>query len=106
MMFMRRVPPIRRSTPFQPARRANPTMPPRLPGVAPAPILRDLVPDLPPAKDGPTFSVVIPTYNRTTLLPKTLATVFEQAYPTTEILVVDNCSTDDTEQVLAPLIAA
>ena len=56
--------------------------------------------------EGPSFSVIIPTYNRAKLLPKTLATVFEQSYPAKEILVVDNCSTDDTEQVLAPLIAA
>lgn len=56
--------------------------------------------------EGPTFSVVIPTYNRAKLLPKTLETVFAQSYPAKEVLVVDNCSTDDTEQVLAPLIAA
>ncbi len=54
----------------------------------------------------PTFSVVIPTYNRAALLPKTLASVFAQVYPRHEIIVVDNCSTDDTEQVLAPLIEA
>jgi glycosyltransferase involved in cell wall biosynthesis len=56
--------------------------------------------------EGPTFSVVIPTYNRAKLLPKTLATVLAQTYPAHEILVVDNCSTDNTEEVLAPLIAA
>jgi glycosyltransferase involved in cell wall biosynthesis len=56
--------------------------------------------------DGPSFSVVIPTYNRAKLLPKTLDTVLAQTYPPKEIIVVDNCSTDDTEAVLAPLIAA
>jgi glycosyltransferase involved in cell wall biosynthesis len=54
----------------------------------------------------PSFSVVIPTYDRANLLPKTLRTVFDQSYPAKEILVVDNCSTDDTEERLAPLIAA
>jgi glycosyltransferase involved in cell wall biosynthesis len=54
----------------------------------------------------PTFSVVIPTYNRAALLPKTLASVFAQVYPRYEVVVVDNCSTDNTEQVLAPLIEA
>jgi glycosyltransferase involved in cell wall biosynthesis len=54
----------------------------------------------------PTFSVVIPTYNRAALLPKTLASVFAQVYPRYEIIVVDNCSTDNTDQVLAPLIDA
>lgn len=53
---------------------------------------------------GPAFSVVIPTYNRAGLIPKTLASVFAQRYPAHEILVVDNCSTDDTEAVLAPLV--
>jgi glycosyltransferase involved in cell wall biosynthesis len=54
----------------------------------------------------PSFSVVIPTYNRAKLLPKTLASVFGQSHPAKEVLVVDNCSTDDTEVVLAPLIEA
>jgi glycosyltransferase involved in cell wall biosynthesis len=54
----------------------------------------------------PSFSVVIPTYNRSKLIGKTLASVFAQTYPAAEVLVVDNCSTDDTEQVLRPLIEA
>jgi glycosyltransferase involved in cell wall biosynthesis len=56
--------------------------------------------------DKPRFSVVIPTYNRATLLPKTLSTVLGQRYPAAEILVVDNCSTDNTEEVLRPYIDA
>ena len=54
----------------------------------------------------PTFSVVIPTYNRAALLPKTLDTVFAQRYPAHEVLVIDNCSTDDTAALMAPLQAA
>lgn len=54
----------------------------------------------------PLFSVVIPTYNREGLIVKTLNTVFQQTYPHYEIIVVDNCSTDQTEQVLEPLIKA
>ena len=56
--------------------------------------------------DSPSFSVVIPTYNRAALLPKTLATVFAQRYPAKEILIVDNCSTDNTEEMLRPLVDA
>jgi glycosyltransferase involved in cell wall biosynthesis len=52
------------------------------------------------------FSVIIPTYNRAELIPKTLETVFNQTYPHYEIIVVDNCSTDKTEEVLRPLIEA
>src|SRR5215210_3581135 len=52
----------------------------------------------------PLFSVVIPTYNRAGLILKTLNTVFSQTYSHYEIIVVDDCSTDDTERILAPYI--
>jgi glycosyltransferase involved in cell wall biosynthesis len=52
----------------------------------------------------PVFSVIIPTYNRADLITKTLETVFQQTYPHYEIIVVDNCSTDNTEEVLQPAI--
>lgn len=50
------------------------------------------------------FSVVIPTYNREKYILNTLSTVFEQTYPHYEVIVVNNCSTDDTERVLEPLV--
>ena len=53
--------------------------------------------------DSITFSIVIPTYNRAGLIMETLETVFGQSYPNYEILVVDNCSTDTTEQLMRPL---
>jgi glycosyltransferase involved in cell wall biosynthesis len=52
----------------------------------------------------PFFSVVIPTYNREGLILKTLNTVFSQTYQNYEIIVVDDCSTDNTEQILKPYI--
>lgn len=54
----------------------------------------------------PFFSVVIPTYNRAKLIPATLESVFSQTYTDYEIIVVDNCSTDNTEEILKPLVAA
>lgn len=51
----------------------------------------------------PFFSVVIPTYNRANFILKTLQTVFDQTYQDYEIIVVDNCSTDGTEELLRPL---
>jgi len=51
------------------------------------------------------FSVVIPTYNRANLIQDTLNSVFAQTYANYEILVVDNCSIDNTEEVLKPLIS-
>jgi glycosyltransferase involved in cell wall biosynthesis len=50
----------------------------------------------------PFFSVVIPTYNRGALIVKTLDSVFSQTYPDYEVVVVDDCSTDDTGRVLGP----
>ena len=52
----------------------------------------------------PLFSVVIPTHNRAGLILKTLNSVLSQTYRDYEVVVVDDASSDDTEQVLAPLI--
>ena len=54
----------------------------------------------------PLFSVVIPTYNRAAFIVATIQTVLEQTYPHYEIIVVDNCSTDNTEELLQPFIRA
>src|ERR1041385_8837544 len=49
----------------------------------------------------PFFSVVIPTYNRADFIDKTLRSVLAQTYAHREIIVVDNCSTDNTAELLA-----
>src|SRR5207253_10171501 len=54
----------------------------------------------------PSFSVVIPTYNRATFIKATLQSVLSQTYPHFETIVIDNCSTDNTEEVLEPFIRA
>lgn len=48
----------------------------------------------------PLVSVVIPTYNRARLLPAAIESVLGQEYPNTEIIIVDDGSTDDTQEVL------
>jgi GT2 family glycosyltransferase len=47
------------------------------------------------------FSVVIPTYNRLSLLQRTLASVRRQSHADYEIIVVDDGSTDATREWLA-----
>ncbi len=46
------------------------------------------------------FSVIIPTYNRASLLPETIRSVLDQTFIDFEILIVDDGSTDDTESVI------
>jgi len=45
-------------------------------------------------------SVIVPTYNRADLIPLTLQTIVNQSHPPKEIIVVDDGSTDNTEQVV------
>jgi hypothetical protein len=47
------------------------------------------------------ISVVIPTYNRASLIPETLASVLAQTRPADEIIVVDDGSKDNTREILA-----
>src|SRR5678816_2798547 len=54
----------------------------------------------------PFFSVVIPTYNRAALIPATLESVFSQTYPHYEVIVVDDCSTDNTDEVMESYVTA
>jgi len=52
----------------------------------------------------PFFSIVIPTYNRADFILNTLETVFSQKFTDYEVIIVDNCSTDNTLELLQPLI--
>lgn len=48
----------------------------------------------------PIVSVIIPTYNRENLITKPIRSVLTQSYQDFEIIVVDDCSTDNTEKVV------
>lgn len=52
----------------------------------------------------PLFSVIIPTYNRAHIILKLIKSLKNQSYKNFEIIVVDNCSTDNIKEVLKDLI--
>lgn len=51
----------------------------------------------------PIVSVIIPNYNRARFLPKVIESVRKQSYPNLEIIVVDDCSTDNSLAILSDL---
>lgn len=46
------------------------------------------------------ISVIIPTYNRSNTIRKSVESVLKQTYTDTEVIIVDDGSTDDTRQVV------
>jgi glycosyltransferase involved in cell wall biosynthesis len=48
----------------------------------------------------PNVSIVIPTFNREETIQRALDSVFQQTYDDFEAIVVDDCSTDDTLEVI------
>lgn len=51
----------------------------------------------------PLVSVVVPTFNRAALLPQTVSSILTQTYAEIELIVVDNMSSDGTEEYVQSL---
>ncbi|QOT00496.1 glycosyltransferase family 2 protein [Brevibacterium sp. JNUCC-42] len=49
----------------------------------------------------PLFTVVIPTFNRSDMLQKAIRSVLKQTCDDWEVLIMDDASTDDTEEVVS-----
>lgn len=49
----------------------------------------------------PFFSVIIPTYNRASLITKAIDSILSQSFPDWELIIVDDASADNTKEVVA-----
>jgi glycosyltransferase involved in cell wall biosynthesis len=52
-------------------------------------------------KNKPTVSIIIPTYNRKLLIGRSVRSVLNQTYRNFELIIVDDASTDNTEEVVS-----
>lgn len=50
-------------------------------------------------------SIIMPTYNCATFIEESIKSVLAQTYTNWELLIVDDCSTDNTPDVLAPYLS-
>ncbi len=57
-------------------------------------------------KRTPKLAVVIPTCNRAALLPRAVASIQAQSLKDLEIIICDDCSDDETSEVVAKLSAS
>lgn len=48
----------------------------------------------------PTVSIIIPTYNRAHLITRSIKSVLNQTFQDFEVIIIDDASTDDTENVI------
>ena len=50
-------------------------------------------------------SIIMSSYNTAKFISETIECVLAQTYPNWELLIVDDCSTDDTDEVVRPYLA-
>ena len=56
--------------------------------------------------DYPRVTAIVPNYNHARFLPSRLQSICEQAYPNLELLLLDDCSSDNSREVLEAFAAS
>ena len=67
-------------------------------GRSPKPYFEKLVPDQ------PLISVIVPNFNHAQFLPKRLESIVKQTYQNIEIIILDDCSSDNSRDVITELV--
>lgn len=50
-------------------------------------------------------SIIMPSYNTASYIAETVQSVLAQTYKNWELIIVDDCSTDDTDEIVKPFLA-
>lgn len=50
-------------------------------------------------------SIIMPSYNTARFISETIESVLAQAYPNWELIIVDDCSADDTDAIVRPYLS-
>ena len=50
-------------------------------------------------------SIIMPSYNTAKFISETIESVLAQTYPNWELIIVDDCSTDNTDEVVKPYLS-
>ena len=53
----------------------------------------------------PHFTIIIPSFNRAHIILNTIQAVLDQSFQDWELLIVDDGSTDNTKDILIPILA-
>jgi glycosyltransferase involved in cell wall biosynthesis len=53
------------------------------------------------ASEPPAVSIIVPNYNHARFLPKRIGSIFQQTFQDWELILLDDCSTDDSRSILS-----